>query len=295
MGGGSALTRILALCCGIVLLAITLACGGNVSTRSTTSGTPTSPSTAPSPSPAPTPSPTPTPTPTPSPTPPQYQVTLFSGTSSRGQATVDGSGNVSIQLTGAAASAAYTAQFCPFPTRRYSCINLNPVMTDATGAANSTFRFPTPGAWAGDFTLTAFTDIISTQVASNTGQVYVGTLLPAGSANGQGVASNPGSVSPTQDPGAGSVTVNGGNVHVVLTSAVANTTYAVVQCFPGGSPGCFQLGAFNANTFTTDASGNAVFDVQTAGIPGDFFTVSQVVNMPTGSLPPGLVAGFRAQ
>jgi hypothetical protein len=219
---------------------------------------------------------------------------LFAGTASRGQATVDSSGNVTIQLTGAAASTSYSAQFCPFPSTRYMCIKLTSVQTDASGAATTTFHFPTAGGWAGDFTLTAGTDIISTQVASNTGQLFLGTLIPAGNANGQGVASNPTAVSPTQDQGAGSLAVNGGNVHVVLTSAVANATYAVVQCFPGGAPGCFQLGAFNANTFTTDASGNAVFDVQTAGIPGDFFTVTQVVNTPNPT-PPGLVAGFRAQ
>jgi len=288
MGGGTALTRRFApLCAAMILLAISIACGGNATPRSTPATVSPEPTAA-----VPTPLPTPTVTPT---TANQYQVTLFSGTDAHGQVTVDATGNVTMQVTGGTASTNYAAQFCPFPSTRYSCFALGSLSTDAAGAGSTTFHFPTPGTWSGDFTLTGGSSVFSTQVAGNIGQVFFATLEPANMTNGQGIGRTANPPSTAQESGSGTLTVSGGTVHVVLNGAPANTTYAVVQCFPSDGPGCFQIGPFDGNTFTTDASGNATFNAPSAGIPGDFFSVGQLVTSATATVPAGFAAGFKSQ
>jgi hypothetical protein len=218
-------------------------------------------------------------------------VTLFSGTTSHGQVTIDTSGAVAVQLTGATASTTFAVQFCPFPSTRYQCFAVGSITSDGTGAAQTTFHFPKPGMWAGDFQLTSSGVAFSTQVGSNTGLVYFATLEPASLANSQGAGSTATGSGTNQDQGGGTLTVSNGTAHVVLTGAAPSTQYAVVQCFASDGSGCFQLGPFNANSFITDASGNVTFDVPAESIPGDFFTVEQAVTTP--STPMGLTAGFK--
>jgi hypothetical protein len=220
-------------------------------------------------------------------------VTLFSGANPHGQVSVNGSGDVTIQVTGGSANTTYALQFCPFPTTRYTCFSLGSLTTDGTGAVQSTFHFPKTGPWAGDFQANGIGGTgFSTQVGSNAGQTFLATLQPASVTNGQGTGRDPTSSSTPQDRGSGTLSVNGGMVHVVLVGAAPNATYEVTQCFESAGSGCFQLGPFNGNTVVTDAGGNATFDVPFAGIPGDFFTVEQVVSSP--SLPStGFAAGFK--
>jgi 6-phosphogluconolactonase (cycloisomerase 2 family) len=74
-----------------------------------------------------------------------------------GTVSVDPSGNVTVQLSGAPTNQSYTLEFCPavLATDQNSpaCFNVGAVSTSSTGTANATMSFPKSGSWAGDFQL----------------------------------------------------------------------------------------------------------------------------------------------
>lgn len=224
----------------------------------------------------------------------QYQTSLLSASSTtdNGQVTVDTSGNVTVQLTGGTASTTYTARFCPAfdagtGNTQPACTSLGSLTTNASGNGSMTAKFPTPGSWAGDFSLETSTSApaeyatgLATNKGAPSGQVYMSTLEPASTTNGKGV------VTPAtpQDPlSSGSISYSNGSIQVTVKGASPNTTYTVNESETNymDSSGTYALGSF-----TTDASGDGSATISVSGgAGGDLF---QVVP-PSGA---GFIGGF---
>lgn len=224
----------------------------------------------------------------------QYQTSLLSasGTTDNGQVTVDTSGNVTVQLTGGTASTTYTVRFCPAfdagtGNTQPACTSLGSLTTNASGNGSMTVKFPTPGSWAGDFSLETSTSApaeyatgLATNKGAPSGQVYMSTLEPASTTNGKGV------VTPAtpQDPlSSGSISYSNGSIQVTVKGASPNTTYTVNESETNymDSSGTYALGSF-----TTDASGDGSATISVSGgAGGDLF---QVVP-PSGA---GFIGGF---
>ncbi|MGA2652607.1 MAG: Ig-like domain-containing protein [Terracidiphilus sp.] len=234
---------------------------------------------------------------------PQFQASLFNdyGTIG-GRISVDTSGNVTIQLTGAAANTTYTSDFCPAFVQYNGtsdappCLDTASVTTGANGNGASIMLFPKPGNWAGDFNLIASSNSVPLQSAaystgsfpaSNSdpggfpsGTVYMAPLLPASTTNGAGVATR----SSPQDPlTSGTVTYSNGSMIFVVSGAAPNTNYSAVesQTVQLNSSGAYELSDFN-----TDAGGNASStESLDDGAGGDMFQV-----MPPSDA--GFIGGF---
>jgi hypothetical protein len=234
---------------------------------------------------------------------PQYQASLYNYNGNvGGQVSIDTSGNVTIQLTGAAANMTYSSDFCPAFVEYNGkndaprCLNAASVTTDAKGNGTTTTLFPNPGNWAGDFNLYASSNsapLESSQYstdsfpASNSdpggfpsGMVYMAALLPESTTNGAGVTTQ----SSPQDPlTSGTVAFSNGLMVVVVSGAAPNTNYTTIesQTVELNSSGAYGIGDFN-----TDASGNASSTESLgAGAGGDMFQV-----MPASDA--GFIGGF---
>jgi hypothetical protein len=226
----------------------------------------------------------------------QYQASLFTATNDNtppvGQVSVDTSGNVTVQLTSAAASTSYTVQFCPAyngnSTITYSCFTVGTVSTDASGNASATMAFPQSGSWAGDFELLSGTTIEyqTDVIANNPSQVYMSTLQPVDTVNGKGVGSTSGPQGPLTS---GTVTLsNGTSLQFVLTGASPNTTYTTAETTnPLGSSNGYELyNSQGVGGFTTNGSGDVTFTVLQDDYFGDMFEVFS----PTAAA--GYIGGF---
>jgi len=235
------------------------------------------------------------------PPPPQYQASLYNELGAiGGQISIDTSGNVTIQLTGAAPNMTYTSDFCPAFVSyngKYDgppCINTASVTTDAKGNGTSTTLFPQPGDWAGDFSLTASSNSVplassgystegfpvATSSGYPSGMVYMATLLPESTTNGPGVATT----STPQDPlTSGTITFSNGSMVVVVSGADPSTDYSTIESqtvFLNDS-GSYELADFNTNG-TGDATATQSLG---GGAGGDMFQVMPA----TGA---GFIAGF---
>jgi hypothetical protein len=227
---------------------------------------------------------------------PQYQATFFpSGGSNTGtgQISMDSSGNMTVELTGGAASTAYTLQFCPAePAGEPSpivCTNEGTVTTTAGGSADATLVFGQPGSWAGDFQLSVganseyMTDIIPATDSST--EVYMSTLQPENVVNGKELASG----STPQDPlTSGTVTYSSGSLQFVLTGTSANTSISSVETddYIGSSSSYALLSSQNQGAFTTDSQGDVTFTVLQDNDAGDLFVA---VPQNSGA---GFIGGF---
>lgn len=228
----------------------------------------------------------------------QYQASLFTagqgdiargqvvGSSIYGQISVDSQRTVTVQLTGAIPSTTFTLQFCPAPSQNYGCFNVGNVSSDANGNADTTMTFPRSGSWAGDFELASNgTAVYQTDVVTSaTSLVYMSTLQPVSTVNGQGL----GFGQPPQDPlSSGSVTFSSGSLQFQVTGALPNTTYSSAECALNLGSSCYELYSSQGGSgFTTDSGGNVTFSVLQDGNGGDVFEI----NPPTGT---GFVGGFR--
>lgn len=227
----------------------------------------------------------------------QYQASFLpaGGTYSvKGQVTIDTAGNITIQLTGAGASTAYTAQFCPAVSpdavnETVPCVPLTTITTDASGNAKTTFKYPEAGEWAGDFYLgtgDSNTTQYSTYLAPGiNNETYMAALLPAKTVNG-GVDTT----STSQDPlASGTVSYSNGSVKFTVTGASPSTLYSTSESETTfiDSSGTYQL-----STFTTDANGNGTSTTTLDGIGGDLFQVQAQPSPPTSNIPAGYIGGF---
>lgn len=192
----------------------------------------------------------------------QYQASLFSFdlTSINGQVSIDPVGNVTVQLTGAAASTTFTVGFCPAynagnGSKEPACINTGSVSTDASGSGSSTTLFPQPGSWAGDFEVYSGSTVYATSLLEDTtpatsAQVYMSTLQPENTVNGSGIIRWP-----TQSPlSSGTVTYANGSVTFAVTGASPNTLYGTAE---SQTVAMESSGSYSMSEFTTDGSGNA--------------------------------------
>jgi len=225
-------------------------------------------------------------------TPMQYQASLYNpyANPTNGQISIDMNGNVTVQLTGAAASTTYSVNFCPAYVQYNGtsdappCFDTGPVTTDTNGSGTSTTLFPKSGSWAGDFTL--FTTSNSTPAdssqystgnfpASNSypggypsGMVYMSTLQPESTTNGIAVATQ---ASPQDPLTSGTVTFSNGSMIFAVSGASANTEYSTTE---SQTVELNNSGANYLSDFTTNASGNASSTESLAsGSGGDMFQV----------------------
>lgn len=206
----------------------------------------------------------------------------------RGTVSVDGSGNVSIQVSGAAPSSTYHFVFSLYPATRYpQQMDLAAdLVTDANGNGQLTFRFPRPGTWAGYFQAYdgapngPTTTYLTTYDSSHGTETF--TLLPQGAVNPQGVCAPGGCTANQQDPlNTGTIRVINGAATVTLTGAAPNVTYGIVGCGSGGSD-CVSLGSVN-----TDPNGNGAAQVNVSANPVAVFTLTRTAAL-------GFVTGFVA-
>jgi Bacterial Ig-like domain len=219
----------------------------------------------------------------------QYQESLFGGyNTTNGQVSVDTSGNVTIQLTGATASTTFAVQFCPnyeVDTTQPACISLGSMTTDSNGNANTTVMFPQPGAWAGQFQVSTANSGYSTQLAGNfNAETFMATPVPLNTANGGILGS--GSQSLLNN---GSITYSNGSFVIVLNGAAPNTSFSVTESgIPLGTSESFELVDSQGNgSWTTDANGDVTFTVLDDGYGGDMLEIFQ--NTGTGA---GFIGGF---
>jgi hypothetical protein len=230
----------------------------------------------------------------------QYQGTLFpySGDSGSGQVSVDTTGKVTIQLTGAKDSTTFAAQFCPsysiYNQQPYACIDLGNVTTGASGTASFTAQFPQAGAWAGEFQLNSGgspayeTGLVPTADANGVTQVYMSTLEPEKTVNGKGIGTDTGAE--TQSPltsGSVTYTASSQTLQFTLKGALPNMAYTSAEDgVLGGSSSYLLYNSQMQSAFTTDSSGNVTFTVLQDGTAGDIFEVA-----PNNS-DAGLIGGF---
>jgi hypothetical protein len=224
----------------------------------------------------------------------QFQATFFPDryNSGSGQISVTTSGAITIRLTGALASASFSAQFCPayniLSQQPYPCIYLGSVTTNAGGDATATTQFPQPGSWAGDFQLNSGstaeyeTDIAPASDAGGITQVYTAVLQPEATVNGKG----DGSPAPKSPLASGSVTYSNGLLQFTMTGASPKTTYTSTESFVlGGSQTYALYNGQKQGDFTTNALGDVTFTVLQDGTAGDLFRVQP----PSGA---GYIGGF---
>jgi hypothetical protein len=210
----------------------------------------------------------------------QYQATLYSQTATIiiGQVTVDTSGNVNVQLTGAAASTTFTVLFWPAwdagdLATNYVCLNVGAVSTNAAGSGTSTAKFPNPGSWAGDFWIysepTGIIEYGTTLWAGLPGsssQVYMSTLQPETTVNGTGVTPK----SPQAPLTSGTVTYANGSIEFAVTGAYPDTTYNTIESQTTALEGS---GSYGMSTFTTNSSGDGSSTASYGAGYGDLFQV----------------------
>jgi Big-like domain-containing protein len=219
----------------------------------------------------------------------QYQESLFGGyNTTNGQVSVDTSGNVTVQLTGATASTTFSVQFCPnyeVDTTQPACIPVGSVTTDSSGNGTATTTFPDPGAWAGQFQVSSANSGYSTQLAGNfNAETFMATLVPLITVNG-GILGYE-SQGPLQS---GTVTYSNGSFTIVINGGSINTGYSVTESgIPLGTSESFELSDSQGNTtFTTDANGNVTFNVLADGYGGDMIEVYEDTS--SGA---GFIGGF---
>lgn len=228
----------------------------------------------------------------------QYQVTIFPAYKNPGggQISIDTKGGVSLQLSGAVASASYTVQFCPayvlYQQQQPPCISVGNITTDASGNGSATMQFPQAGSWAGDFELMAgTTQAYSTGFDGTAGpdtstEVYTAALEPESTVNGKGLYAS--SSTPQGPLTSGSVTYSKGQIVFTMAGASPDTSFETDETPILGGSETYQLyGSNHQSSFTTDANGNLTFSVLPDGMGGDFFEIT-----PVNSSTVGFIGGF---
>ena len=212
----------------------------------------------------------------------QYQAPVLSSGAQdlNGQISIDTAGNMTIQLTGAAAGTAYSVQFCPAGIANSSgsapgaCFSVGNITTDADGNGSLTEVFPKSGSWAGDFQVDSGTTIEygTYLVPGLNGETYMSTLQPDSTVNGVGLGSeNTVGASATQAPlTSGTVTYAKGSATYTVTGTFPDTGFSASESETTYLDGS---GTYETDTFTTNASGDATSSSTGFGPGGDLFQV----------------------
>lgn len=221
----------------------------------------------------------------------QYEAPFINSTggtnSVKGEVSIDTMGNVTVQLTGAAASTSYSMEFCeaiaPFATTSaIDCVPMTNLTTDSSGNAKSTFPFPESGEWAGDFYLGTGNNN-TTQYATSldpgvNNETYMAALLPDTAVNG-GVDTT---ASPQDPLASGSVSYSNGTLKFTVAGAAPNTTYGTNE---SETPTLDGSGTYATGNLVTDGSGNGSLTTTLGPVGGDIFQA-----VPTKDA--GFIGGF---
>jgi hypothetical protein len=203
----------------------------------------------------------------------QYEASwgATTGIAGSGQISIDTSGNVTVQLSGAADNASYTLEFCPVVSASSqdknppACFDVGTVATNASGSADTSVKFPKSGSWAGDFQLNLGTryDFSTTYTP-----VYLAQLQPESTVN-EGDLNVSGSTQPPLS--SGSVSYANGSFQFTLTGTSPNTPFQASQSETTDLDGS---GSYALNgTFTSNSSGDLTFSDAPSGAGGDLMAV----------------------
>jgi hypothetical protein len=203
----------------------------------------------------------------------QYEASwgATTGIAGSGQISIDTSGNVTVQLSGAADNASYTLEFCPVVSASSqdknppACFDVGTVATNSSGAADTSVKFPKSGSWAGDFQLNLGTryDFSTTYTP-----VYLAQLQPESTVN-EGDLNVSGSTQPPLSNG--SVSYANGSFQFTLTGTSPNTPFQASQSETTDLDGS---GSYALNgTFTSNSSGDLTFSDAPSGAGGDLMAV----------------------
>lgn len=254
--------------CFVALLAVSaflVGCGGNV----------TSPAAATTPPATPTPSPTPTPPPsfTPPPNSQFQQSIIVNGAAGHGSVYVSISGDVTIQVTGAQASASFGWRFCPIGTNNTPCFDLGQtLMSDAGGNGQLTFHFPRSGKWSGYFEGNSGSSTISTQNAT------LGTMSAIFLSSAELNGTPPCGTCKYETLQSGTVAVANQIAHIVLVNADPGNPNQVQEVDLNNGATSKNLG-----NVTMDANDNLTADVPLQGASGAVIGIWDHSNQPIES------------
>lgn len=218
----------------------------------------------------------------------QYQAPLLSQpgeTTINGQVSIDTNGEVTVQLTNAAASMSFSVQFCPAVNESISgiipaCFGVGVVSSDSTGSGSATAMFPQPGDWAGNFGVNSgsSTEYKTGLVPGLNSETYMSTLQPQTAVNGIGVAAGT-----IQDPlNIGVVTYSNGTVLFTVAGTSPETTFTTNE---SESRYVDSSGTYALSTFMTNAIGNGSLSTTLSGAGGDLSGVNPQIGA-------GFIGGF---
>ena len=213
----------------------------------------------------------------------QYQAPLFSEGLAviNGAITIDTSGSMIVQLTGAMSSTTYSVQFCTAvatgacTNRQTNCFSVGTVSTNADGSGTLTKMFPQSGSWAGDFQLntgSAKAVYFTSLEPHFNGETYMSTLEPSSTVNGTGLGNTCiAGASTTQAPlTSGTVTFSSGSATYTVTGSFPNMGFTANESENYSVDG---LGTYETDTFTTNSNGDATSSSTSFGPRGDLFQV----------------------
>jgi hypothetical protein len=236
----------------------------------------------------------------------QYLAPLFANGSSDtggGQVTVDTSGNVAVQLSGAtsAVNETLTVLFCPSRVsynQGDNCLTVGTINTNAGGNGSTTTAFPQTGPWAGDFELFPGTNPnVNTTIPSYQtyyGTNYMSTLQPDSTVN----AGEFSSIDSGYQQGpltSGTITYSAspapyGTLTFTLAGAPANTTFEAAESINGLQS--YELEATQGSQVETNSQGDLTMTVTPGGDGGDIFSISPQAPAQGQATYLGYIGGF---
>jgi hypothetical protein len=216
----------------------------------------------------------------------QYEASLSgmnNAASGSGTISMDTTGQITLQLSGAPAKASYTVAFCPtywFYSQPAPCFDVGTVSVDSGGSANGSMKFPKSGEWAGDFELNSgSTEMYLTTYAP----VYLAALEPESTLNGAELNQSGEAQLPLTS---GSVTYSGDSFQFTLTGTLPGTTFNAIENQD-------ELQGSGSNYLQYDFSatnGNASVSEPPSGAGGDVLELEQTFYVDVSGQ--GFIGGF---
>jgi 6-phosphogluconolactonase (cycloisomerase 2 family) len=216
----------------------------------------------------------------------QYEASFSptsNATTGSGTISMDTTGQITLELSGAPAEASYTVAFCPafwFYSQQAPCFDVGTVSTDSSGSANESMKFPKSGEWAGDFELNSgSTEMYLTTYTPD----YLAALEPESTLNGGELNQSGEAQLPLTS---GNVTYSGDSFLFTLTGTSPGTTFDAIENQD-------ELQGPDSNYLQYDFSatnGDASFSEPPSGAGGDVLELEQTFYVDVSGQ--GFIGGF---